>query len=229
MEEIRRLAEQLDRELITLEESQDTNNELTNIDNEEYSFSVRSFENAVAESEKEYLQDTIEELTTRTEELEDRILHQNFIIEMLKMLNEKLYEKVGTEDEELNLEIEKLNEILTNYNQNSSELDETSIPSYSKVNSKIGKSKSNLRLTVQLGEMQITESKLRGSIAALTAKLEDYQRNRLELERERNEERLKRIEAESQRKAYAVAYADAIKHLKKIASAAQSTFNEKQF
>lgn len=215
MEEIKKLAEQFDRELISLEESQGNGNGFSATDIGENSFSARSFENAMAESEKEFLQDTIEELTSRTEELEDRIIHQNFIIEMLKMLNEKLYEKAGTDDEDLNLEIEKLNEILTNYNQNSSDLDESN-SSYSKIPTKMGKSKSNLRLTVQLGEMQITESKLRGSIASLTAKLEEIQRSKIELERERNEERLRRIDAESKTKAYSIAYSDAIKCLKKI-------------
>lgn len=220
MEEIRALAEQLDKELITLEESHEKNSPSLPTD---WSFSMSSFENAVAESEKESLQDTISELTTRTEELEDRVLHQNFIIEMLKTLNDKLYERVGVGDEILNMEIEKLNEILMTYNQNSIDLDE--IPPSQTNSLKSRTYKSNLRLTVQLGEMQITESKLRGTIASLNSKLEDYQRAKLQLERERTEERLKRIEAESQWKAYAIAYQDTIRHLKKITASAQSTIS----
>jgi hypothetical protein len=225
MEEIRRLAEQFDQELLLLNESSEdiSPNLLTSTP---HTFSVNSFESAVAESEREHLHDTVTDLTARNEELEDRVLHQNFIIQMLKALNEKLFERVGSEDEILNSEIEKLNEILQSYNQNSSEIEGIDA-SQTKLTSKFGRSKSNLKLTVQLGEMQIMESKLRGSIATLTAKVEGYQRSKLELERERNEERLKRIEAESQRRAYAKAYAEAVAHLKKIATSTQGSLNEK--
>jgi hypothetical protein len=225
MEEIRRLAEQFDQELLLLNESSEDILPILATASD-HTFSVNSFESAVAESEREQLHDTVADLAARNEELEDRVLHQNFIIDMLKALNEKLFERVGSEDEILNLEIEKLNDILLSYNQNSSEIEGIDI-AHTKAVSQFGRSKSNLKLTVQLGEMQIMESKLRGSIAALTAKLEGYQRSKLELERERNEERLKRIEAESQRRAYAKAYADAIAHLKKIATSAQGSFAEK--
>jgi hypothetical protein len=225
MEEIKRLAEQFDQELLSLNESCD--GDVSNLrELHDPTLSADTFESAVAESDREYLHDTVGNLQARNEELEDRVLHQNFIIEMLKALNEKLFERVGSGDEILNIEIERLNEILCSYNQNSSEFE--GIDSNKKGSiSNLGRSKSNLKLTVQLGEMQITESKLRGSIAALTAKVEGYQRSKFELERERNEERLKRIEAESQKKAYAKAYADAIAHLKKIATSAQGSLQEK--
>ena len=220
MEEIKRLAEQFDQELLSLNESCETDLSVLPHQLHDSALSGDTFESAVAESDREYLHDTVGSLQARNEELEDRVLHQNFIIEMLKALNEKLFERIGSGDEILNMEIERLNEILSSYNQNSSEIE--GIDSYRKSSvPNLGKSKSSLKLTVQLGEMQITESKLRGSIAALTAKLEGYQRSKFELERERNEERLKRMEAESQRKAYAKAYADAISHLKKIATSAQ--------
>jgi hypothetical protein len=222
MEEIKRLAEQFDQELLSLNElCEEDVPSLT--DAYDLSLSANTFENAVAESDREHLHDFVGSIQARNEELEDRVLHQNFIIDMLKTLNEKLFERIGSGDEVLNIEIEKLNEILCAYNQNSSEIEGI----HSNRKGHLGRSKSNLKLTVQLGEMQITESKLRGSIAALTAKLEGYQRLKLELERERNEERLKRIEAESQRKAYAKAYADAIAHLKKIATSAQGSLQEK--
>mmetsp|Transcript_9582 Transcript_9582/g.14429 ORF Transcript_9582/g.14429 Transcript_9582/m.14429 type:complete len:242 (-) Transcript_9582:198-923(-) len=224
MEEIKQLAQEIDEVICKFEDVGD--NDLSESDehrviapSERRQSAEHCFELALAESEKESLQDDVAMLSSRNEELEDCILHQRFIIDLLKNLNEKLYKKAGTDDEALNEEIRQLNDTLLTYNDRSLELQENSSANtlrHSKYIPSPRKTKSNTKMAVEMGEMQLMVSQLKGSLAAALARQEDHQRIRRLLEQELNEERLKRLHAEKQRDAYALAYEDSLLHFKKI-------------
>jgi hypothetical protein len=216
-DEIKKLAQALDDEIGRLDEETDFSTDQD----------ARTFDMAIAESEKESMQDRLNDLTARNEELEDRVIHQNFIIELMKNLNEKLYAKVVADDA-LASEMNEINEVLSTYiarNVEIESLDTNKLPVSSSFSSRDAVSssrgrhvKTQLKLAVELGELQMTISELKGALSMAVSKHEDHLRVRSLLEQQRQEERLERVKAEKQRDAYARAYEESLRHFKKIVS-----------
>lgn len=223
-DEIKKLAQALDDEIDKLDE--DTGHSALD--------EHMTFDMAIAESEKETMQDRLNDLTARNEELEDRVIHQNFIIELMKSLNEKLIVRVVADDA-LASEINEINEVLSTYISRNAEIESMNIKRLNSSSAvrEIARSRSGhfdktqLKLTVELGELQMTISELKGALSMAISKHEDHLRVRAMLERQRQEERLERVKAEKQRDAYALAYEESLRHFKKIVSASKKSKTSK--
>jgi DNA-binding transcriptional MerR regulator/molybdopterin converting factor small subunit len=212
--------EELKQIALSLEEEFNLHTSPSNIDSIKDFTSDQIFEVALAESNKEHMQDKINSLISRVEELEERLEQQNVVVELLQYVNRKLQNELYKFNENSSVEIDELNDLFIAYKQQSE------LPNMSPVAQKassiatptqsLKKMQSNLKLTIQVGELKNELAEVKKALSKSNEAHAQSIKDISQLENDKNEEKLRRLHAEKQRDAFAAAYEECYYHMKKI-------------
>jgi hypothetical protein len=171
----------------------------TNIIDTKYLPPCQSFEIALAESRNEEMQDNINALTSRIEELEEKIDQQNIIIELLQHVNNRLSNNVDINSS--TNEIDELNELFQLYKEQSKVPNMSPAkPAKSYVTTPTTKKmQSQLKLQIQVGELTTALNRMKKALEESHITNSTNEKIIAQLDLDKNEEKTRRLHAEKQR------------------------------